>query len=396
MICRVRLLNRIIGIRGVLACSALAAALALGATRATAQTISAPDSSTATRLGINSAAVATQKTEISLPQYRSELDRISADLEHQLNNPPTNSDAKEQFDPQVPAVWVVESGGEKVEVPTADLRFEIDRKMMDASSREQRFRRAIEQVRIMRTEASTLASESSPSSASTARAELAEILQRREFRQVHEQKSWLAQLWDRFLSWIWRIITRIFGAANNKVVQKTVLYGAIVVAFLLLAWTLVRTMTMAARRENLRLAAAPPAGKTWSQWAREAIAAANAGNYRAAIHAAYWAGVYRMAEIGTWQLDRARTPREYLRMLQRAPQPAIQSADAGAAGSAPNPLADPSIRARRAEALATLTNRLEAVWYDNQNATQEDFRIAVQNLETLECRFPSMPQTASS
>ncbi|HET9400694.1 MAG TPA: hypothetical protein VFO34_07060, partial [Candidatus Acidoferrales bacterium] len=232
----------------------------------------------------------------------------------------------------------------------------------------------------------------------------AEILSAREFRQANEPKSWLAQMWDRFLSWIWRLITRIFGAANNKVVQKTVLYGAIVVAFLLLAWTLVRTMSMAARRENLKLAASPPAGRTWSQWAREAIAAANAGNYRAAIHAAYWAGVYRLAEIGTWQLDLARTPREYLRMLQRASHPGSQQAagaDAATSTSTDAPvrtssLADPSVRARRAEALATLTNRLEAVWYDNQQATQEDFQIAVQNLETLECRFPSMPQTASS
>lgn len=351
-----------------------------------------------------SAQAGVQKTQISLAQYKSELDRISAQLQKQLANPPVDSKSPEQFDPGVPDAWIVDTGGEKIEVPTAGLRFPIERKSMDGKTREEQFQRAIEQVRIMRVDAQTLLPKDPVKPDATARAKLAAILSGREFRQANEPKSWLAQLWDRFLSWIWRLLARIFGAANNKVVQKTVLYGAIVVAFLLLAWTLVRTMSMAARRENLKLAAAPPAGKTWSQWAREAIAAANAGNYRAAIHAAYWSGVYRLAEIGTWQLDLARTPREYLRMLQRAPLAASQTAAATVAATSaptdaqarPNTLADPSVRMRRAEALAILTNRLEAVWYDNQQATQEDFRIAVQNLETLECRFPSMPLTASS
>lgn len=373
-------------------CASFIVALA-GAAPARGQTVSAQ----------KVAEAPVQKTQISLEQYKSELDRISVELQKQLANPPADAKSPEQFHPAVPDAWIVDTGGQKIEVPTAGLRFQIDRKSMDGKTREEQFQRAIEQVRIMRMDAQTLLPKDPVKPDSTARAKLAEILSAREFRRANKPKSWLAQMWDRFLDWIWRLITRIFGAANNKVVQRTVLYGAIVVAFLSLAWTLVRTMSMAARRENLRLAAAPPAGKTWSQWAREAIAAANAGNYRAAIHAAYWAGIYRLAEVGTWQLDLARTPREYLRMLQRAPVVAAQqqTTPVGPSSSSntslpSNSLSEPSARARRAEALATLTNRLEAVWYDNQQATQQDFQIAVQNLETLECRFPSMPQTASS
>lgn len=341
--------------------------------------------------------IITSPTPISLAEYKLELDRVRRSLEQQLAHPPSVSGA-ENFDAAVPPAWLVDAGGEKFWVSTDKLKFRIQPNPNVKNYRQQRFDEALEQVRLLETAANQY--ENSPDSASrnNARAELAAILQRREFRQLQEQKSWLAQLWDRFLNWIWRIILRIFGAANNKVVQRTVLYGAIIVAFLLLAGTLVRTMTAAARRENLKLAAAPPAGKTWSQWAREAIAAANTGNFREAVHAAYWAGVYRLAEIGTWQLDRARTPREYLRMLQRAPGRETQPGDtkASASSSVANPLADPAIRARRADALANLTNRLESVWYDNQIATQEDYLNAVRNLETLECRFPSMPQTASS
>ena len=233
---------------------------------------------------------------------------------------------------------------------------------------------------------------------SAARMKLREILSRSEFQQSKREESWLSKEWKRLLSWIWGIFSRVFGAANNKVVRNVVLYGAIVVAFCALAWALVRALTAAARREALRLAAAPPPGKTWSQWAREAIAAAGAGNYREAVHAAYWAGVYRLSELGAWQLDRARTPREYLRLLRTS----AETANAATNISVPDaqepgvPLLDPAVRAKRAEALAALTNRLEAVWYDNKDATQDDFRSAVQNLEILECRFPSIPQTANS
>jgi hypothetical protein len=233
---------------------------------------------------------------------------------------------------------------------------------------------------------------------SAARIRLREILSRSEFQQSKREESWLSKLWKRFLNWVWGIISRVFGAANNKVVRNVVLYGAILVAFCALAWALVRALTAAARKEALRLAAAPPPGKTWSQWAREAIAAAGAGNYREAIHAAYWAGVYRLSELGAWQLDRARTPREYLRLLRASAEIANSAANVNVADAQDSgaTLLDPAVRARRAEALAALTNRLEAVWYDNQRATHDDFRSAVQNLEILECRFPSIPQTANS
>jgi hypothetical protein len=239
---------------------------------------------------------------------------------------------------------------------------------------------------------------SAAGSDSAARIKLREILSRKEFQPSKREESWLSKEWKRFLSWIWGIFSRIFGAANNKVVRNVVLYGAIVVAFCALAWALVRALTAAARKEALRLAAAPHPGKTWSQWAREAIAAAAAGNYREAVHAAYWAGVYRLSELGAWQLDRARTPREYLRLLRASAETANAATNVtvSVAQDSGVTLLDPGIHAKRAEALAALTNRLEAVWYDNQSATQDDFRSAVQNLEILECRFPSIPQTANS
>src|SRR5207244_11963010 len=51
-----------------------------------------------------------------------------------------------------------------------------------------------------------------------------------------------------------------------------------------------------------------------SRRASEAVAA---GDYREAVRLAYWAGVYRLEELGQWRVERTRTHREYLRMLPR-------------------------------------------------------------------------------
>jgi hypothetical protein len=62
---------------------------------------------------------------------------------------------------------------------------------------------------------------------------------------------------------------------------------------------------------------------------------------------------------GAWRPDRARTPREYLRLL-----PA--SSDDGAT-------------------LAAITRRFELVWYGNASADAEAFAESVANLKKMGC-----------
>ncbi len=339
--------------------------------------------------GTNSPAGADTKP-LSLDQYRAELDRAIAEV----HGATTASASHESTAPAISKVWIVETGGQRYQIPTNWLREALDTSDKDANLRRQRLEDAGARLALLRAETQDLEqSEANPNAtnASNAQAHLAEILRRREFRRIEQQKSWIAELWERILVWLLRLLAKIFGSAERAgTVKNLILYGAIVAAFVLLAWTAVRALRTLARSEAaLRLSGAPPAGKTWNQWAREALAAAGRGDYREAIHAAYWSGVYRLADLGVWQLDRSLTPREYLRLLR---QPSKGMASRATAVT----LADPETRARRADALGALTRSLEAVWYADRPATQEDFRVAVTQLESLGCQFPSNAQTANS
>lgn len=330
---------------------------------------------------------------LSLQQYEAELDRASVALREASEALESDSGKQVAAAPSVtlPVAWVVEVDSQRYEIPTDWLNTALNVPERDVNLRRQRLGDAAARLALLRAEAGKLGTGQDVASGASARAHLDEILRRREFRRIDQQKSWIAELWERILEWLLRLLARIFGSAERSgAVKNIILYGAICVAFVLLAWTVVRALRTLARSEAaLRLTGAPPAGKTWNQWAREALAAAGHGDYRAAIHAAYWAGVYRLADLGVWQLDRSLTPREYLRLLR---QPSRVQAMQAAAITLP----DLETRALRADALGALTRTLEAVWYAEEPATQEDFRVAVEQLENLGCRFPSNPRTASS
>ncbi|HKR96673.1 MAG TPA: DUF4129 domain-containing protein, partial [Candidatus Angelobacter sp.] len=65
-------------------------------------------------------------------------------------------------------------------------------------------------------------------------------------------------------------------------------------------------------------------------------------------------------EHGAWKPNRARTPREYLRLI----------------GS----------RAAQYPVLASLTRKLEHVWYGYGEAAESDFHDTLSQLEKLGCR----------
>jgi len=118
----------------------------------------------------------------------------------------------------------------------------------------------------------------------------------------------------------------------------------------------------------LQSAAVPT--RSWQEWVFAAREAAGHGDYRVAIHCAYWAGIARLQDLGTLSPDRARTPREYLRALTKAK------------------LMMPEALAVRHKALSLLTSRFEKIWYGYQIATEADFRDSLAQLETLGCHLP--------
>ena len=313
---------------------------------------------------------------VTLPQYENELDRIAkafADL-------PAHPDGADALKQSLPSGWIVETGQQKYKVSAgwiADALKAIEKTPKD---RKNICDEVVKQLKSLRAEAAHATDSAEVLNRADAKARLQKILQQREFNQVKGQ-SWWSEMWDQISRWIdWLLshtLGRLFG---NGAVKTVLIYALIGVVFLFGAVWLVRGMRTLVRNEALSVSAVFPPGKHWRDWAREATAAASRGDYRAALHSAYWAGVYRMAEVGAWQLDRARTPREYLRMIGEQSQAEL---------AAQNPVGS-------AIALKALTHGMEASWYGFTPATEQDFEKAVSHLETLGCRFHSTAQTAKS
>ncbi len=105
---------------------------------------------------------------------------------------------------------------------------------------------------------------------------------------------------------------------------------------------------------------AAPSAQPWEVWLQEARAAADEGRLREAVRLAYWAAISSLEARGTWRADRARTPREYLKLL---PQ-----------GNAARP------------ALVTLTRTFERSWYGFRSPQPGEFQAMLRDLEQLGCR----------
>jgi hypothetical protein len=96
---------------------------------------------------------------------------------------------------------------------------------------------------------------------------------------------------------------------------------------------------------------------SWQLWLEDARRAAAAGQWREAIHFIYWASISRLESKRLWPADRARTPREYLALVD--PE-------------------DP-----RRPSLATLTGSFERVWYGGRQAAESDYQRAEQIASAL-------------
>jgi len=195
----------------------------------------------------------------------------------------------------------------------------------------------------------------------SAQAKLAAILARREFRSVRGPSLW-DQLKQRVARWIIYWLDRIFSrVAGTQHGGKIVVWCAIGLALILVAVWLAR---LARRQTGIEWPREPvlfaPSRKHWRKWLAEAREAAQQGRWRDAIHLAYWTAISQLEQSGAWAPDRARTPREYLRLLS---------------GSSD-----------RRPVLDTLTRRFEVVWYGHREAGADDFADTLVQLERLGCR----------
>ena len=191
-----------------------------------------------------------------------------------------------------------------------------------------------------------------PADFSQARARADAILSTREF-----DTTSAPSLRERILAWIFAWIDRLFshvaafGARSPWIAPLLEWLLGTVACALLLVWVF---RNLRRQRRRLALEAARQIEQTEervSNWLRDAEANAARGAFRDAVHCLYWASIATLEGRRLWQSDRARTPREYLRLLDPA--------------SPVSPI------------LRRQTRSFETIWYGLRSAGPSDYDVAL-------------------
>lgn len=292
-----------------------------------------------------------------------------ARLKTELDGAGKSADTLRAYRDALPGTWSVAAGGRHFDVPTDPLASRLAKAEKQPELRRQQVARAQEYLDALAAETSSLSGGSS-AAADSAQSKLDAILSRPEYTHARKE-SWFDRLLDRVDDILSEVFDRIFGKiGGQKSLGYALLWIGLAGGVILIAYWVFRNWFRGARLAELALGDVAVPSLSWQEWIFAAREAAARGDYRLAVHCAYWAGIARLQDSGALTPDRAKTPREYLRALTKSK------------------LVVPEVLADRNQALARLTSRLEQTWYGYQHATEADFRESLAQLEILGCRLP--------
>jgi hypothetical protein len=305
----------------------------------------------------------TQKASYDLPSFDAELLKLSEGL----GKKPSKNEMAALRD-LLPREWQLSNPEGRYAISTQPLRNQLT---------ELKSEQAKEWVDLLEREVAGYLSPNTAKVAPEARKELEKILTRQEYAGVRGPNAW-DRFRERVALWISRWLVRLFGGMLGRPITGQIVFWALlIIGVACIGLWLFRFLASRDRIDGLEPSTIMTASRTWQEWLRLARAAANNGDFREAVHAAYWAGVVRLEDAGTLPRDRTKTPREYLRLVKERsasePSRALQTPDAAARNSR--------------EPLAALTARLERAWYANRGANAEDFRESMNQLEALGCQL---------
>ena len=288
---------------------------------------------------------------ISTIEYRAELDRLtSATQQLDSGDLPTPQPLRD-----LPQSWLVRTDQGEFDVSAEGLRRDIHRYEAEKSVTTAAAVRA--RVQSLRRDLDGF--ERPPADVSAQRTALKSILARPEFREVHGP-TWLDRFKEWLLGFLQRALGRLFRSIAIPAVGKVFVYGLMAVAVLALAYLVYRNIVGGTDFEAVTPTNLPVSAQEWAIWLSEGRAAAALGKWRDAIHFAYWAGISFLERQGTWKPDRARTPREYLKLL--------------------------SSSSEHRETLSALTRIFELAWYAKRDADEKSFSKAIEALGKLGCQ----------
>jgi hypothetical protein len=191
-----------------------------------------------------------------------------------------------------------------------------------------------------------------------ARKQADEVLSRPEFRTV-AQESYLEREIAKFWQWVGEVFGGVsrFGKRSPWLVPLVEWGSITLVAVGVLTWVF---RTMQRQRLAVRIESSAIA-EVWQKesdnWAELARTEAARQDWRAAVHCVYWATIVMMEGRKLWRQNRARTPREYLLLLE--PESRMQ------------------------QALRRLTQIFERIWYGLRPAAESDYASALMLFEEL-------------
>lgn len=289
---------------------------------------------------------------LSLEQYENELRQLQLALEGAVGSGATT----EKVMQELPSGWTVEANAKTFYVSTAAIRDDLSEFKKD-NKKTERLEHARGTVALLLADAEGVKAPALDSQAERQR--LDQILARKEFHDAAGE-SWWERLKREVQMLVFRLLRNVIGSSAFPVVSRIVVWAVAILAVCLLAWWLVRSYL---RSEEFASFSGEPeavSAKPWRDWQAEARLAAEQGRWRDAIHLSYWSAISFLEGQGLWRPDRARTPREYLRLLPRE--------DA------------------HREPLHELTREFERAWYGSASANEGQFLTATAILERLGCR----------
>lgn len=299
--------------------------------------------------------------EYDLREYEAQLDRCAEFTKNSSELLPLRS--------SLAPAWHVRAGNVSIEVSTEP----ITNGLRELEVRPQDSLKILRDLHLrlaaMRTAAAALEASEPRENPETARARLETILARKEF-QGAKGPSAMELLQARINRWIVEKLARLFMRLHISAKTGNALaWGVIILAFLSLCYMVWRWLSGKPRiAENVP--AAKAATSDARHWVEEALAAADRGDFREAVHCAYWAAVAKLEDMNVLARDRARTPRESLRLLEQHPN--------------------------EEKMLRGLTTHFELIWYGYRPVSPNDWSRVKEELEKMGCLRASTAPTANS
>lgn len=292
---------------------------------------------------------------ISLDEYRRQL----GDLAHRVHSLHEHPEQAASIEASIPDTVAVSTPTGEIKVNYRDLKSDLSMFLKaDAHRRETLSSQVENYIRALASQARSYAENADDPA--QARSRLESILGRREFRKARSEPGIVEILRAKITNWLLSLFSRFDRASRFDWFQVAIYTVAGAALVMLLTWTARRLRRRAQEEAAREIIPFLPSSRSSSAWLAEARLLAQREDWRSAIHLAYWAGISFLEERGLWRPNRARTPREYLRLLTTR-----------------NPLY-PS--------LVSLTRKFEITWYGRREAGPADFQETLGQLERLGCR----------